>query len=101
MIVRVLLSGRLKLDGYCRGMPENGDGTFQIDLPPGGTVQDVLGRLSIPLEQVTMTMRNGRRCEFETPVRPGDRIVLVPPDVAALWSALGRMDMAAESVLSF
>ncbi|MGC8875053.1 MAG: MoaD/ThiS family protein [Chloroflexia bacterium] len=101
MVVHILLSGRLKLDGYGRGMPDNGDGTFRLVLPAGGTVLDIVRSISIPPEQVALTMRNGRRCDLGTEVRSGDRIVLVPPDVAALWRALGRMDVAVESVLDF
>ena len=39
MNVNVLLSGRLKIDGYGKGKPENGDGTYRLNLPKGRTAR--------------------------------------------------------------
>ena len=101
MTVNVLLSGRLRLDGYGRGYPQSNDGTFQLSLGPGGTVQDVIRDVGVPPERVTMTMVNGRKCHARVPVRSGDRVILIPPDVAALWRFLGNQNLGAESVLDF
>jgi len=86
--VNVLLSGRLRIDGYGRGQPLNGDGTFRLALKEGGTVQDIIGGMSVPSERVTLTMLNGRQCQVEQALRPGDRVILIPEDVAVLWRAL-------------
>lgn len=88
MAVNVLLSGRLKIDGYGRGQPLNGDGTFRLALKEGGTVQDVIGGMSVPSEKVTLTMLNGCQCQVETALKPGDRVILIPEDVAILWRTL-------------
>ena len=101
MSINVLLSGRLKLDGYGRGKPENGDGTFQLALPEGSTVRQVIRGMGVPSDKVTMTMINGRKCEVGARVKPGDRVILIPSDVAALWRALGTMNMGMESVFDF
>jgi len=34
-------------------------------------------------------------------LRPGDRVILMPPDVAALWRFLGVQNMGMESVCDF
>ena len=85
MTVNVLLSGRLRLDGYGRGRPRSGDGTFELSLGEGGTVRVVICRMGVPPDRVTMTMLNGRKCQQESGVQSGDRVILIPSDVAMLW----------------
>jgi hypothetical protein len=101
MTVNVLLSGRLRLDGYGQGHPLSSDGTFQLSLGQGSTVQDVIRGMNVPPDQVTITMLNGRKCQDRLAVKPGDRVILIPPDVAALWRFLGTQNLGAESVFDF
>ena len=101
MDVNVLLSGRLRLDGYGKGRPENGDRTYRLAVPEGSTVKDVIRDLSIPSEKVTMTMVNARQCDDTARLRPEDRVILIPSDVALLWRHLGLMNLGAESVFDF
>ena len=101
MTVNVLLSGRLKLDGYGRGKPENGDGTYRLTLPQGSTVQQVIQGMNVPPGRVAMTMINARKCQVTAPVKADDRVILAPPDVAILWRHLGAMNMGMESVCDF
>jgi hypothetical protein len=101
MNIAVLLSGRLKLDGYGRGKLANKDGTFALNLEDGSTVREVIHDMGVPAEEVVMTMINGRKCEVSTSVKPNDRVILIPLDVAALWRALGRMNLGMESVFDF
>jgi hypothetical protein len=99
--VSVLLSGRLKLDGYGRGKLENGDGTFLLTLPEKSMVQQAIQGMGIPSRKVTMTMLNGRNCERGARLKTGDRVILVPTDVAALWRYLGAMNMNKETVFDY
>lgn len=101
MNVNVLLSGRLKLDGYGRGKPQNTDGTFRMALPQGSTVQEVIQGMDVPLTKVALTMVNARTCEITAPVKPDDRIILAPSDVAGFWRHLGVMNVGMESVCDF
>jgi hypothetical protein len=101
MTVNVLLSGRLQLDGYGQDYPRGSDGTYQLDLGDGSTVQDLIGRLGVPCGQVALTMCNARQCPVEASLKTGDRIILIPPDVAAMWRFLGRQNLGAESVFDF
>ena len=101
MTVNVLLSGRLRLDGYGQGRPRSGDGTFELSLREGGTVRDVIRRMGVPPDRVTMTMLNGRKCKTGSGVKTGDRVILIPSDVAALWGFLGNQNLGAESVFDF
>jgi hypothetical protein len=101
MGVEILLSGRLRLDGYGRGKRENGDGTFHLDLREGSSVRDVIAGMGVPSRKVALTMINGRKCTTEAEVKPNDRVILIPEDVAALWRALGVMNMNMESVFDY
>jgi hypothetical protein len=101
MNVNVLLSGRLRLDGYGKGKAENDDRTYRLTLPKGSTVQDVVQGMGIPFARIAMTMLNGRKCPVSASLKSDDRVVLIPPDVAALWRHLGRINLGAESVFDF
>ena len=101
MNVNVLLSGRLRIDGYGRGMPENPDRTYRLPLPKGSTVQEVIQGMNVPSAKVTMTMVNGHKCDVTAPIKPDDRVILIPSDVALLWRHLGKMNLGAESVFDF
>jgi hypothetical protein len=101
MGINVLLSGKLKWGGYGQGKPENGDGTFHLDLGEGSTVQEVIQGMGIPFDKVVMTMINGSKCDMAVRVKPDDRVILIPQDVASLWRAFGRMNMGMESVFDF
>ena len=99
--IRVLLSGRLKLDGYGHGKPENADGTFSLDLPEKSRVQQAIRGMGVPSRKVAMTMLNGRNCERGTKLKAGDRVILIPSDVAALWRYLGAMNMNKQTVFDY
>jgi len=101
MDVNVLLAGRLRLDGYGRGKQENADRTYRLTLPEGSTVQEVIQGMQVPPSRVAMTMVNARKCEVTAPVKPDDRVILIPSDVALLWRHLGLMNLGAESVFDF
>ena len=101
MNVNVLLSGRLKIDGYGKGKPENGDGTYRLAVPEGSTVKEVMRGMNVPLERVAMTMVNARQSKVTAPVKAEDRVILIPSDVALLWRHLGLMNLGAESVFDF
>lgn len=101
MTVNVLLSGRLKVDGYGQDHPQGGDGTFRLSLGKGSTVQDIIERLGVPAGRVSMAMLNARRCRLQAALGSGDRVILIPPDVAALWRFFGQQNLGAESVFDF
>lgn len=91
----------MKLDGYGQGKAENGDGTFSLTLPEKSTVQQAIRGMGVPISQVAMTMLNGRNCERGKSLKTGDRFILIPSDVAALWRYLGAMNMNSETVMDF
>jgi hypothetical protein len=94
MTVNILLSGRLKIDGYGRGRPSNGDGTFRLALNEGSSVRDAIAGMGVPSEKVTLTVLNGCQCPVETDLRSGDRVILIPQDVAMLWRGLHLQNLS-------
>ena len=99
--INVLLSGRLRLDGYGREHPSNGDGTFRLALTDGGSVCDVIETLGMPSDRVALTMVNAQQRPAATALKPDDRVILIPPDVAAMWRFLGLGNLGAGSVFDF
>ena len=101
MNVNVLLSGRLKLDGYGKGKPQNRDRTYRLALPEWSTVREDIRGMEVPSSQVTMTMFNGHKCDVTAHLKSEDRVILIPSDVALFWRHLGKMNAGAESVFEF
>lgn len=93
MEIDVLLSGMLRIQGYGQGHPLREDGTLRVETGHRSTVTDVIRQLGIPVGRVVMTMRNGRQCQPAASLKPGDRVILIPEDVAMLWRALGRQNL--------
>lgn len=52
---------------------------FELELPEGATVADILAALRVPSRVETVLLVNGRRAERGTAVSPGDEITLFPP----------------------
>ena len=101
MTIHVLLSGRLKIDGYGAKNVLDEDGTYRLDLNDGCTVMDVMQNMAVPTEKVSMTMLNGRKCQLTSNLKSADRLILIPEDVAAMWRFLGTQNLGMESVLDF
>ena len=56
--------------------PENSDA---YPVPEGATVHDVIRALSVPEEDAKLIFINGRKAEFDTPLKSGDRLGIFPP----------------------
>jgi len=101
MTVNVSLSGRLVLDGYGQGHPTNRDGTYQLALEEGSTVQDVIRSMGVPFDQVALIKINGHQGQAGADVKAGDRIALIPPDVAAFWRYVGLQNLGMNGIVDF
>lgn len=58
------------------------DGRFKqkpMEIQDGGTVLDVVEKCNLPLEEVAISMVNGRDVEREHPLKEGDTVSLFPP----------------------
>ncbi len=97
--IDVLLSGRLRLDGYGSGQPTNGDGFLRLPMPPGRTVRDVIRQLGVPPDKVAMVMVNARHRSLGTSLQAHDRVILIPQDVERLWRFLCMQNLRTDGVL--
>ena len=59
--------------GLRAGMP------VELDLPEGGTLATLVGRLALPEKEVKLTVVNGRLRELDYRLQPGDEIGIFPP----------------------
>ncbi|UCE82195.1 MAG: MoaD/ThiS family protein [Deltaproteobacteria bacterium] len=76
MKIAILLGGPL------RNETEKKLQQFEIELPPGCRVEDLVVQLGLPLDRVKMIMVNGRGATLDTEISEGDRVALFPPELA-------------------
>ncbi len=69
----------VKLYFHLRRYSPTGEGAFQVELPPGSTAARALADLGLPAEQPRVVLINGRPAGPDTPLRPGDSLVVFPP----------------------
>ena len=76
MRVTVKLFAGLKDFAPVEGLP----GTpFELELPAGGTLGDVVARLDLPEEEVKISFVNGITRELDAVLNDGDEIGIFPP----------------------
>ena len=79
MIIRVKLFATLRryaphaLAGTRAGTP------FEMDVPEGATIVDIVKRLALPADQVKVAFVNGRARPDEWRLEPGDEVGIFPP----------------------
>jgi molybdopterin synthase sulfur carrier subunit len=52
---------------------------LSLEVPPGTTVAQVVDRLGLPPEEITLIMVNGRRREMDYVLQGDERLGLFPP----------------------
>ncbi len=75
MPLQVFLNASLRL--YVPGY--NPYAGIVLEVPPGTPVTQVIGRLGLPPEEVTLIMVNGARQQPDFPLQGEDRLGLFPP----------------------
>ncbi len=76
MRITVLLGGALRHEGG------GGKQEFDVELPSGSKVGELLPRLGLPAERIKIIMVNGRGGKLISPIRQGDRVALFPPELS-------------------
>jgi hypothetical protein len=62
--------------------PGRGATEFEVGLPDGSAVEDLIRKLGIPPEMVGPAMVNGKKLEAPLVLAGGDQVLLWPPMVA-------------------
>jgi len=52
---------------------------FEVELPNGATVADLVNRLNLPGEEVKVAFVNGRARPMDWRLEPGDEVGIFPP----------------------
>ncbi|MGQ9920840.1 MAG: MoaD/ThiS family protein [Desulfobacca sp.] len=52
---------------------------LSLDIPPGTSVSQVVARLGLPPEEVTLIMVDGRRRDMDYPLQGEERVGIFPP----------------------
>ncbi len=69
----------VKVFAGLRDHAPGGKSPFDLDLPDGSRVADVLGRLEIPPDKPKIVLVNGRHTDLERVLADGDELSLFPP----------------------
>ena len=68
---------QIKLFASLRRMAPDPDSRFPIEV--GTTIQEVLDRLGVPLNEAKLIFINGRRGELNSSLKGGERVGVFPP----------------------
>jgi len=71
--VKVFATLRRYVDRAVTGIP------FEVDLPDGATVADLIEQLNLPPEEVKMAFVNARAREKDWRLAAGDEVGIFPP----------------------
>lgn len=71
--VKLFATLRRYVEGATSGVP------FEVELPDGATIADLIGRLHLPTEEVKMAFVNGRARPEDWHLESGDEIGIFPP----------------------
>lgn len=52
---------------------------FEVELPVGATVDDLVSHLNLPVDDVKLAFVNGRARSVDWTLKPGDQVGLFPP----------------------
>ena len=69
MRVRVSLYSALRIDRSAEA---------EVELTEGATINDLLEKLDLPLQDIGIVMVNAHSGTFQQRLQPGDRITLIP-----------------------
>ena len=100
MQVSVLLTGKLRTDGICAECERDHEGRIPLEIRQGACVEDIIHILRIPPCLVAGVTLNGSRCSLSSPLNPGDRVMLMPPEIAPLWRYTQPVETWTDTVLS-
>lgn len=70
---------RVELYVNLRKYSPNGEKEFDLDLPTGSTLKDLIHSLGIPAEVALVMLVNGRPAEARTHLAHSDKVTLFPP----------------------
>lgn len=73
--VRIRVNGYATMKRFTKHLPDGGE----MEVPDDSTVGTVLSMLHAPVRIEKIAMINGRRCDMDHVLEPGDELVFFPP----------------------
>ncbi len=70
---------RIELQAFLAQYSPNGAQAFDLEVPEGATVRNVIRHLGIPEEMASAIVVNDKSAELETVLNLGDKVTLIPP----------------------
>ena len=96
--ISVYVSSRLSLQRFGWGRPIACDGNQSLTVKEGSTLREAIDRVGIPADQLAIPTINGHRpCSLDTRLTSGDRLILIPSNLAVLRRILSRQGQGISS----
>jgi molybdopterin converting factor small subunit len=69
----------VELQAYLEQYSPNGSDTFDLTLPEGATVDDLVRKLMIPDDLASIIIVSDTNTDRTHPLKEGDRVIIIPP----------------------
>ena len=70
---------KVELQAYLEQYSPNEHATFDLELPAGATVSDVVRKLQVPEDLASIVIVSNEATTTEHALREGDHVTLIPP----------------------
>ena len=70
---------KVELQAYLEQYSPNDHGSFELELPAGATVRDIVRKLQVPDELASVIIVSDMATTPEHALREGDHVTLIPP----------------------
>ena len=69
----------IELQAYLRQYSPNGQETFDLEMPEGAKVWDLVQKLAVPEELASIVIVGSVNAGYQHPLNDGDHVTLIPP----------------------
>ena len=69
----------IELQAYLMQYSPNGSPTFELEMPEGSKVFDLVKKLAVPEELASIVIVGGANAAYDHPLHEGDHVTLIPP----------------------
>ena len=69
----------IELQAYLMQYSPNGAASFQLELPEGSKVWDLVKKLAVPEELASIVIVGGSNAAHDDALHDGDHVTLIPP----------------------
>lgn len=70
---------KVELQAYLQQYSPNDQSVFDLEMPDGATVGDVVAKLGVPPDHASIIIVSEALADASTPLKDGDHVTVVPP----------------------